>query len=556
MPPLDGRRGQLAQNTRIAAALLDVLGESGEIARRLRALRALGVEAVALHARGRWLPFQNLADMLSAADLNRREARRVGQSLVRPEGVGIALCYSGLATPEKVFRRADQLFARESEDSRYESREIGGQRGCIVFDPGPREQRPKLDAGVSRALCAMRAGMFEAVPMLFGLVAAQVRERECAYDGAERCVFEVSWTRTPRSGMNAGAGLGLLLGGGLAATLYLAALPIWAAIVAGLCGTVLAAAAGRAIDLARQLEAVAGARRGQLALLDQLDGSIAEKMDELAKLDAPRESVTRSWSEGEVHGLVPVASKARAGALVDDDYATAEASEAVLVVGRTASSIRTVSTELRTSLAGLAKALDGQGFDLSTDEPGGVYALMQECTGQGREVEERAAELERVIFAGEQVREVCSPAQIVERAVLGMRAELPSSLAVDVDLAHDVPDIDCDAFQIEYVVEQLLRNAAGASSDGGIIRIVLSETPTGVEIAVQDDGEGVDPALVEEAFDPFEGGAPTGQQGHLGLAICYRIVADHDGELRVQSDEEDGTRVSVLLPAQPAVGAS
>jgi signal transduction histidine kinase len=79
--------------------------------------------------------------------------------------------------------------------------------------------------------------------------------------------------------------------------------------------------------------------------------------------------------------------------------------------------------------------------------------------------------------------------------------------------------------------------------------------PGGIEIAVKDDGEGIDPALIEEAFDPFEGDSPAAEHRGLGLAVCYRIVADHDGQLHVQSDEEDGTRVSVLLPARPAGGA-
>jgi signal transduction histidine kinase len=48
-------------------------------------------------------------------------------------------------------------------------------------------------------------------------------------------------------------------------------------------------AAGRAVDLHRQLAAVAGARRGHLALFDQVDAVLAEKLDALSRLDATLE---------------------------------------------------------------------------------------------------------------------------------------------------------------------------------------------------------------------------------------------------------------------------
>ena len=54
-----------------------------------------------------------------------------------------------------------------------------------------------------------------------------------------------------------------------------------------LASVLLGAGAGRSFDLARQLEVVAGARRGHLALLDQLDETLAERMDGIARLGSP-----------------------------------------------------------------------------------------------------------------------------------------------------------------------------------------------------------------------------------------------------------------------------
>ena len=125
-------------------------------------------------------------------------ARRIGQSLVRPDGVGLALCYSGLATPEKAFRRSHHLLARESEVARYEPRSMADERGDIRFHPPAVGNAARLPDVEGQLVCAMREGMLESVPMLFGLVPATVRETACAYKGDPHCTFELRWSRSPR----------------------------------------------------------------------------------------------------------------------------------------------------------------------------------------------------------------------------------------------------------------------------------------------------------------------------------------------------------------------
>jgi len=271
----------LPTNARIAAALLEVLATSGDVAARARALHTAGGEAAALRVPG-WIREPSLRAMLHAAQADRRLARRVGQALVAPAAIGFPLWYSGVATPEKMYRRCDKLLARESRGGRYSALAIGEGTARIAFDPEP-EQAPEL------LYCEIRAGMLEAIPLLFGLLPARVEERACSQRGAPQCVFSLRFGRVARRGLWLGAAFGALLGP--LAVWGAAALPLAvAAPVAALAFALLAAAAGRSTDLARQLEAVAGARRGQLALLDQADRTLAEKMDQLAKLDTALEA--------------------------------------------------------------------------------------------------------------------------------------------------------------------------------------------------------------------------------------------------------------------------
>jgi two-component system, cell cycle sensor histidine kinase and response regulator CckA len=69
-----------------------------------------------------------------------------------------------------------------------------------------------------------------------------------------------------------------------------------------------------------------------------------------------------------------------------------------------------------------------------------------------------------------------------------------------------------------------------------------------VHIEVTDTGTGMSKEVQSKIFDPFFTTKPVGQGTGLGLAICHGIVASHGGEIRVQSEIDKGTRLSLVLP--------
>ena len=127
---MDGLRG----SRRIAEALLGVLHEDGDASSRARVFRALGDDASVLERPDAWLDEDLLYAMLSAARLDRRRAQRVGQFMVRPSALSLALCYSGLASPPKAYRRVDSLLARESEGGLYTALRGGEQNASIQYE--------------------------------------------------------------------------------------------------------------------------------------------------------------------------------------------------------------------------------------------------------------------------------------------------------------------------------------------------------------------------------------------------------------------------------------
>ncbi|MFP6639459.1 MAG: ATP-binding protein [Myxococcota bacterium] len=534
MSDLDTRIGGLGSNRRIAVALLEVLAEDGDVATRARAVRALGDAAAILDRPNGWIPPERLRAMLTAARFDRRRARRIGQALVRPSALSLLLCYTGIASPAKMYRRVHQLLARESEGGRYEAVEVGDQTAHIRFHPaGSDSTEPSSSqewGECGDVLCGLRQGMLASLPGLFGLTPARVVETACLYAGDPYCEFSAHWTRHPRSGMLTGAAIGLLAGG-LAISFGVPA----AYALAGL--TLLGAAIGRSLDLTLQLEAVAGVRRGQLALLEQLDQGLSERMDALAQLqtDVPvsREPEGPASFE-QAEGLVPASPHS--------DAIRTSPGETTCLVRQGAARIYESASALREDLASLQA-------QMSEGERTGLRGGLQSCEQHGRRIGEAASEIDRAVGGGVMRRKTDVRA-LIERVVATLKPSWPAELEIELDVAGAQPPVRCDPLQIEIVVEQLLHNAAAANGQVGRVTVSLRPHADGVEVAVLDEGEGIEADLLDQVFDPFvqegEGDAPSG----LGLPVCFRIVEEHGGELRIQTGEERGARVAFVLPVE------
>jgi PAS domain S-box-containing protein len=111
-----------------------------------------------------------------------------------------------------------------------------------------------------------------------------------------------------------------------------------------------------------------------------------------------------------------------------------------------------------------------------------------------------------------------------------------------------------DRARLIQVTANLLANAAKYTPAGGHITLSLEVSDGVVRIAVSDNGNGIEPALLPHVFDLFVQGkrTPDRAQGGLGLglALVKNIVAMHGGQAGVHSDGPGrGSRFTVELPA-------
>jgi signal transduction histidine kinase len=124
-----------------------------------------------------------------------------------------------------------------------------------------------------------------------------------------------------------------------------------------------------------------------------------------------------------------------------------------------------------------------------------------------------------------------------------------NGIAVEKDLA-DLPQAQGDAEQIYQVLTNLILNAVQAMPRGGNLSITTKVPwPGALYVEINDAGMGISHDKIDKIFDPFfstkEGGAG------MGLAVAYRIVKEHGGEINVESAPKKGTRFSIWLPIRP-----
>ncbi|HYX93121.1 MAG TPA: HAMP domain-containing sensor histidine kinase, partial [Myxococcaceae bacterium] len=138
------------------------------------------------------------------------------------------------------------------------------------------------------------------------------------------------------------------------------------------------------------------------------------------------------------------------------------------------------------------------------------------------------------------------------RAALGLydKALREKGIVLETRFDEVLPPAQGDPAQIEQVIGALVDNAIAAMPPGGKLKLALSAVQgEALRLDVEDNGRGIPKRLQERIFDPFFTTKTDPAGVGLGLSLSHRIIERHQGKLLVESDEGEGTRFTVLLPA-------
>lgn len=141
---------------------------------------------------------------------------------------------------------------------------------------------------------------------------------------------------------------------------------------------------------------------------------------------------------------------------------------------------------------------------------------------------------------------------IRDATALAMINGYKRAVHISYDIPADLPLVLVDHLQGQQVVFNLLRNAIEATDGeaGGQHEILISARPAAgaqIEISIEDQGPGIDPAIATSLFDSFV--TTKGGGMGVGLAICKQIVEANGGHIRAgRSERLSGALFSFTLP--------
>ncbi|MEE1610234.1 hybrid sensor histidine kinase/response regulator [Microvirga sp. CF3016] len=157
-----------------------------------------------------------------------------------------------------------------------------------------------------------------------------------------------------------------------------------------------------------------------------------------------------------------------------------------------------------------------------------------------------------------------NPNTLIEGFEAVLRRACGEMIRLQLSLAPRIRWISVDAPQFESALLNLVVNARDAMPDGGSLKIVTGNVVLDdhdaaattlqpgqyVSIVVQDTGFGMTPDIVNRVFEPFFTTKEIGKGTGLGLSQVYGFVTQSGGTIKVESTPGQGTRVTMLLPAQ------
>jgi two-component system sensor histidine kinase HydH len=138
-------------------------------------------------------------------------------------------------------------------------------------------------------------------------------------------------------------------------------------------------------------------------------------------------------------------------------------------------------------------------------------------------------------------------ADFIEKTVAMVRPEAEQSR---ITIATDCPqelDIRGNRDRLAQVVLNIVRNGLQAMPDGGTLSITVRPSDSCISIMVTDSGHGINPDDMQKVFEPFFTTKARGTG--LGLALCRKIIEEHNGTIGIESSSA-GTRVTMVLPVE------
>lgn len=144
--------------------------------------------------------------------------------------------------------------------------------------------------------------------------------------------------------------------------------------------------------------------------------------------------------------------------------------------------------------------------------------------------------------------------ELIDSSITILSNKIKDRIEIHKDYQLKEP-VSCFPGKLSQVFMNLLMNAIQSIEKDGSISIrtrkILKQDK--VEIIFSDTGAGMSKEIQMKIFDPFFTTKPVGEGTGMGLSIVHGIIKDHNGDIFVKSQPGEGTRFTIVLPANQGV---
>lgn len=141
--------------------------------------------------------------------------------------------------------------------------------------------------------------------------------------------------------------------------------------------------------------------------------------------------------------------------------------------------------------------------------------------------------------------------ELIEGILLVMEKQMrESNIKVETFLDPNLPEIMASTNQMRQVMINILKNAKEAMPNGGTLMIKTIREEDKISIFIKDSGVGIPDQNKDKVFEAFFTTKQKVKGVGLGLSVCYGIIKDHQGEIKVESEEGKGATFIITLPIE------
>jgi len=137
---------------------------------------------------------------------------------------------------------------------------------------------------------------------------------------------------------------------------------------------------------------------------------------------------------------------------------------------------------------------------------------------------------------------------LISQSVEYLKSRMPVNTIFTLDFPNKKIIIPVNSTLLEWVVENLVKNAVDAMKGKGEISVEITEEENNIAINISDTGEGINRSIIKNIFKP---GVTSKKRGWgLGLSLSKRIIEEyHKGSIFVMHSEKGiGTTFTIRLP--------